>query len=163
MTLERFELRNSIGLAFVPIVLLTFSIMSNSHGMVLGVISGCGAKLKVSIMGLPNQKGNASAIVTGQPLGSSYHFANSTILIPGIGKGQVILGLQGNQSGVYSIVIKDLPSEMPRTSFFGTGIPKDEVCPASFLSKLSHPPPGYIYVPGIGMGEWDLTRNLTKE
>lgn len=158
MTLKHFEICNSIVLALVLIVLLTFTIMSNSHEMALGIISGCGTKLKVSIMGLPNQKGNASAIVTGQPVGSSYHFANSTIIIPGIGKGQVILGLQGNQSGLYSIVIKDLPSEMPRTSFFGTGIPKDEVCPASFLSKLSHPPPGYIYVPGIGMGEWDLTK-----
>ncbi len=126
--------------------------------MALGVITGCGAKLKVSVMGLPNQKSNASAIVTGQLVGSCYHFANSTILVPGIGRGQVILGLQGNGSGLYSILIKDLPSEMPRTSFFGTGIPKEEVCPASSHSKLSHSPPGYIYIPGIGFGEWELTK-----
>jgi hypothetical protein len=58
--------------------------------MALGVMSGCCTKLKVSIMMLPNQKGNASAIVTGQVIGSSYRFANSYILIPGIGIGQVV-------------------------------------------------------------------------
>jgi hypothetical protein len=157
MTLKRFEIGNSIVLVLVLIVLLTFTTMFNSHEIALGVISSCGTKLKVSIMGLPNQRGNASAIVIGQLGGSSYHFANSTILIPGIGIGQVILGLQGNQSGLYSIVIKDLPSEMPRTSFFGTGIPKDEVCPAS-SPKLSHSAPGYIYIPGIGLAEWVLTK-----
>lgn len=157
MTLKRFEIGNSVVLALVLIVLLIFTTIFNSHEMALGVISSCGTKLKVSIMGLPNQKGNASAIVIGQLVGSSYQFANSSILIPGIGIGQVILGLQGNQSGLYSIVIKDLPSEMPRTSFFGTGIPKDEVCPA-FSPELSHSPPGYIYIPGIGLTEWVLTK-----
>lgn len=141
MTLKCFEIESLIASVLILIVLLIFANTSNSHETALGTISGCGAKLKVSIMALPNQKGNASAIVTGQLVGSSYHFANSTILIPGIGKGQVILGLQGNQSGLYSIVIKDLPSEMPRTSFFGTGITKDEVCPAS-SPELSHSPPG---------------------
>ena len=155
MTLKRFEIANLS--ASVLIVLLIFVNTSNFNNMTLGVISGCGAKLKVSIIGLPNQKGNASAIVTDQLVGSSHHFANTTILIPGIGKGQVILGLQGNQSGLYSILIKDLPSEMPRTSFFGTGIPKNEVCPSSSL-ELSHSPPGYIYIPGIGFGEWVLTK-----
>ena len=71
------------------------------------------------------------------------------MLIPGIGIGQVIL--QGNQFDLYSIVIKDLPSEMPRTSFFETGITKDDVCPAISPGKLPHSPPGYIYIPGIGI------------
>lgn len=66
MTLKRFEIGNSIELVLVLIVLLTFTTMFNSHEIALGVISSCGTKLKVSIMGLPNQRGNASAIVIGQ-------------------------------------------------------------------------------------------------
>ena len=64
MTLKCFEIGNSIVLALVLIVLLTFTTMFNSHEMALAVISSCGTKLKVSIMGLPNQNGNASAIVS---------------------------------------------------------------------------------------------------
>lgn len=77
-----------------------------------------------------------------------------TISIPGIGIGQVILGLKGDQSGLYSILIKGLSSETPHTSSFGTSILKEEVCPASSLSKLSQSLPGYICIPGIGFGQW---------
>ncbi|WP_162477768.1 hypothetical protein [Nitrososphaera sp. AFS] len=61
--MKRFEIGNSIVLVLILIVLLTFTTMFNSHEIALGVISSCGTKLKVSIMGLPDQKGNASAIV----------------------------------------------------------------------------------------------------
>lgn len=62
-------------------------------------------------------------------------------------------GLQGNQSGLYSISIKGLPSETSHASFFGTNTTKEEVCTDSFLSKLSHSPPGHTFIPGIGFGE----------
>jgi hypothetical protein len=154
--MKRLEIGGFTMLTLI-LVVCSYASIFGSQGAASGVVSGCGSKLKVPIIGLPNQNGNASAIVSGQIVGSSYHFANSSISIPGVGVGRVILGLHGNPPSEYSILIEGLSSETHHTPLFATSIPKEEVCVSS-LSNLSHSPPGYIYIPGIGFGEWELTQ-----